>query len=293
MFISLELYRIFEAVAQTGSFTHASNSLHLTQSAVSQAIKQLEERLDAKLFLRTKKGAVLTDDGRLLYLHIKKALRSIADAEDYFSKLKSLEGGSLRIGAGDTLCKYFLMENLQKFHASFPGVDIKVTNRTSGETVGLLREGSIDVGFINLPVQDVSGMKVTELSDISDCFVCGRKYYDKFQTPVSFEKLFEYPVLMLERMSRSRRYVDAFLESRGITVKPQIELGSLDLLLEFAANDLGISCVIGEFLGDKADKLRIIPLAEQIPKRKIGMITKKDIPLSLACKEFVKLFGAG
>ena len=129
MTINLELYRVFITVAQEGSFTLAARELGLTQSAVSQSIRQLEDLLETQLFLRSPKGALLTDSGQILMGHVGGLLGGVNAAQEYFVQLKGLQTGSLRIGASDTLCRHVLLPTLTRFHAAYPGITVQVTNR--------------------------------------------------------------------------------------------------------------------------------------------------------------------
>ena len=115
MDINLELYKVFYFVATTLSFSQASRQLYISQSAVSQAIKTLEKKLGHTLFIRSTKKVILTAEGELLLQHVKPALEMLGEGEALLSDEKLLTG-HLRIGASDTICRYFLLPYLQKFH---------------------------------------------------------------------------------------------------------------------------------------------------------------------------------
>lgn len=291
MLINLELYRSFITVAEQGSFTGAARELGLTQSAVSQAIRQLEDLLGAQLFVRTGRGAVLTDAGEILLGHVGGLLDGVAGAQRYFEQLKGLAAGSLKIGASDTLSRYVLLPHLRVFHARHPRVSIQVTNRTSDETLSLLKQGRVDVGFVNLPVTGYQDFEVRPLRQVQDCFVCGEKYFSSFVRPISFDALKSYPLLMLERLSASRRYLDSFLAGEGIHLQPQIELGSLDLLVDFAVAGLGIAAVTHEFIGTALEtgSLRVIATQKPIPPRSVAMVLRRNSPPTFALEAFMAL----
>ena len=294
MSFSLDLYRIFLAVAQNGSFSAAAGVLYITQPAVSQAISQLERELGVKLFIRTGRGAALTGEGEVLRGYIEGALGTIQRAENHFSELSTLAAGTLKIGASDTLCRHYLLPYLNTFHSCYPTIQITVTNRTSSETVALLNENKIDLGFVNLPTPAQPNISVKELVAVQDCFVCGERYFSKFTGPVGFDYLSGFPILMLEQLSSTRRYLDEFFKWNNIDLPVQIELGSLDLLLEFAAAGLGIAAVTKEYASEylASGKLHVIELLTPIPHRSVGMIYQRNVPLSVAAKEFLKLIEA-
>jgi DNA-binding transcriptional LysR family regulator len=288
---SLEQYRVFLETARSKSFTRAAERLYITQPAVSQAIRQLEETLDVKLFVRTPRGATLTGEGELLYRYVEGAMGLLEGAEERFAEMRALEQGTLRLGASDTMCRHFLLEYLKDYKERYPGVNIAVTNRTSTEMADLIYSGRVELGFANLPLGGIERFEVSEAAQISDCFVCGEAYFDRFQSPISLDALVNERLIMLEQRSMTRQYLDQFFMERGILLRPQIELGSMDLLLDFAVAGLGIAATAAEYAASyiKQGKLRIVEVTTEIPKRSIGILRRKDLPLSFPAKAFMKL----
>ena len=156
MNVDLQLYKVFYTVARKKSITGAAEELFISQPAVSQAIKQLESLAGSQLFIRSPRGVLLTDEGKLLFSYIEKAMELINVAEEKFEEIRDLEKGTLSIGASDTLCKHFLLPYLKEFHKLYPKINLQIANRTSKETLELLRYGKVDIGFVNLPV-DIKG----------------------------------------------------------------------------------------------------------------------------------------
>ena len=144
MDINYELYKVFYYVATSLSFSEASKQLYISQSAVSQSIKTLEKRLNQNLFIRSTKKVRLTPEGEILLRHIEPAINLIQRGENQILEANTLGGGQLRIGASDTICRYFLVPYLNKFHKAYPNVHIKVTNQTSPGCVDLLENGQVD-----------------------------------------------------------------------------------------------------------------------------------------------------
>lgn len=287
---NLDWYRVFYVTATQGSFSKAAAALFITQPAVSYAIKQLEMTLGGKLFSRTPKGVALTAEGEVLFKHIEQAYGFLAAAERKVAEMHQMLRGEVRIGAGDSLCKHYLLPYLESFHASFPDIKIQVTNRTSLETVQLLKEGKIDFGIVNLPIEDKQ-IQIREIAVIQDCFVAGEKYKHVATKPVSMKEMSEYPIILLEKGSSSRRYIDRYVQLAGLDIQPEIELGSVDLLVQFARIGLGISCVVKDYIRDELRQgiLYEIVLEDPIPPRSIGIITSKEMPLSVAATQFLQL----
>ena len=291
MNINFELYRVFYHVAKAGSISNAAKELYISQPAVSQAIKQLEEKLGGQLFLRTSKGIILTAEGEVLYKYIEQAYSFITTAEQKFAELQNLLSGEIRIGASDTLCRYFLIPHLEKFHHDFPEIRIQVTNKTTAEIISLLKLGKVDLGIVNLPLENENHLVIRESGVIQDCFVAGPNYKFLAAAEISLADLARYPLLLLDKGTATRRYIDRFAASYGITLLPEVELGSIDLLVEFAKIGLGISFVIKDYLTTELAEQTLyeIKLREVIPPRKIGIVTLKDVPLSTVAKKFIEI----
>ena len=290
MVTKLDLYKVFLQVGKRKSFSKAAKELYMTQPAVSQAIMQLERELDTRLFNRTPKGVSLTNEGSLLFEYINSAINLINTGEEKILEFKDLAVGELKIGVGDTISKYFLLPYLEDFHNKYPNLKFKIINGTTLELCALIKSGEIDIAICNLPVDDPS-LEVIPCRDVRDIFVCGDKYKDLAKYKISLQEIVKYPLIFLEPSSNSRKYVEKFMLSKGIEISPEFELGSFDLLLEFAKINLGIACVVKEFSKDYLEKevLYEINLLEEIPKRSIGVCYLKSVPLSLASTKFVEI----
>ncbi|MBY0097533.1 LysR family transcriptional regulator [Mesobacillus maritimus] len=284
----LDLYRVFNVVSQKNSFSKAAEELFMTQSAVSQSILKLEKELDIQLFYRTSKGVVLTNEGKILNDYVNSALGIIQAAEDKLLDFKMLKNGELRIGVGDTISRYFLLPYLEDFRFKYPGIKLKILNGTTSEIVTFIKSGAADVGICNLPIHD-EHLEITPCMEIHDIFVCGTKYKKITAKPVRLERLMELPLIFLEKKTISRMYVERFIKKKGLQVSPVFELGSYDLVMDFAKNNLGISCVVKEFAEEYLSKglLYEVVLEEEIPSRSIGIVSLKSVPLSRAAEKFV------
>ncbi|MBP1990872.1 LysR family transcriptional regulator [Paenibacillus eucommiae] len=285
MDIHLDGYRVFVVTARERSFSKAAEALFITQPAVSHAIKQLEERLGGALFFRTSRGVKLTVEGEMLYRYLEQAFQLVSEAEQKLTEMHSLQSGVVRVGASDTLCRYYLLPYLESFHLHYPEVKLHVTNRTSQETVKLLKDGKIDFGIINLPYED-SQLTVWQGSKLQEVFIAGSKYAALKDQQVTPKQLAAYPLILLEKGSNMRRLIDAYFQSHKIRLEPEFELGSMDLLIQFAKAGLGIACVTAEFATEElaSGGLFALQLAPKPPHRHIGIVTLKDVPLSHAAQ---------
>ena len=287
--VNLELYRVFYAVAKCGSLTKAAESLYISQPAVSQSIKQLEGQLGGRLFSRTPKGMELTEAGRLIVGYVEKAINLLAEAEDKFSQLKGIAVGTIKIGASDTLCKHYLMPHIEKFHKKYPQINLQLYNRTTLETAELLKGGKVDLGFVNLPLHDDALDIIEPCMELNDIFVYSPKFMEKAEEAWPLKKLEDYPLLMLEMASNTRRSISEFAWSLGINLNPEIELGSLDLVVEFVKSGFGIACVPREYVQKEllSGELFELKTNPQLPARGIGLVTLKGAPLNYIVREFI------
>lgn len=289
MSIRLELYKIFNEVTKNESFSKAAKKLYMTQPAVSQAILQLESELKTRLFTRTSKGVVLTNEGRLLFEYTNSAISLINKGEEKVKESKDLKSGKLKIGVGDTISRYFLLPYLEEFHKAHSDIKLKIINRTTMELCDLVKSGEIDIAICNLPIKDRS-LNIRKCKEIHDVFVYGDKYKKVGKNITTYGELINYPMILLDSRSRSRQYVEKHLLSNGIKINPEIELGSHDLLLEFANIGLGFACVVREFSEYylSNNTLYEVKLEEPIPKRSIGICSLKGVSLSPASERFVE-----
>lgn len=288
---SLELYKVFREVAKRGSLTLAAESLFVSQSAVSQSVRQLETLLGGRLFNRGKRGVTLTEAGRMLYGYADNAMILLENAERKFDELKNLRAGTVRIAASDTVCNIYLLEKLNAFQQKYPEIAIKVYNRTSADSIELLKSGTVDVAFTNLSGDRDDSLSSLPVMPVDDCFAVGGKYSFLSRRTFSISELSEYPLLMLEQSSASRRMLDTFLQSRGVNAVPSIELGSVDLLINFAKIGLGIAAVPEQSAKTSFERGELLKLrlSEPLPKRSIYVITDKTIELSFAAQKFIDI----
>ncbi|MDR2046715.1 MAG: LysR family transcriptional regulator [Clostridiales bacterium] len=290
MLVNMELYRVFYTVAKCGSLTRAAHELFISQPAVSQSIKQLEQQIGGTLFIRTSKGMDLTYEGQIIFGYIEKAQELIDTAEHKFKQLKDLEFGSFTIGANDTLCKNFLLKYICAFNKQHPDINIQIKNRTTVDTVSLLRSGRADIGFVNLPT-DAKDMNVTECFKIHDVFVSDGKFFGGVNASLEYSELLELPLIVIERTSTTRMLIDEYFDKLKIRMTPSFELSSHELVVEFAKAGLGIGCVVREFVEDDLREGRLfeIPLKEPLPPRGIGLITLTNTPIKFAAKRFADM----
>ena len=289
--IDLNLYKVFYVVANAGNITKASEELYISQPAVTKSIKQLENSLGGKLFIRTKKGVKLTDEGNVLLKYVKNILEEAKNAENKFNSLMKLEEGKIHIGASATVTKHFLMKYIKKFHELYPNIEIKITNELTTNLVKDLRNGYVDFLVTNLPVKDYLDLDIKPCALLHDTFACNSTYLPKIDKVYSLEEIVKYKTIAQKQPSNTRSFLDKYMEENNIEFNPDIEIVSYNLVVEFTKAGFGIGYVTREFAKQELENKEIYEL-EVIPKikpRELGIITLKNNTLSYAASKFIKL----
>ena len=281
-------YRMFYETARFRSFSTAAQHLYISQSAISQCMHQLETDLGVQLFIRSRQGVTLTHEGKLLFRKVENAVISIEQGENQLDRLRHLESGEIKIAAGDTITTHFLLKYLEKYHSLYPDIRIKMANSYSSQMLSLVKEGKADLAFVNMPLQDEE-LVIEPCFEINDVFVCGPDF--EIKDSYSWEEVSDLPLILLEKNSSSRCFVEKNFNERNILLNPQIEVAVHDLLIRFASIHLGVSCVIEEFSKEELERgiIKKMNLIPSIPKRSIGCAYLKNAPLSYAAKAFINL----
>lgn len=281
MNINYESYRIFYHVATSGSISKAAEELLISQPAVTWQIKSLEEQLGLTLFIRTKKGVILTDEGKILFNYVKTGVESFSNGENALTNLKNLDYGIIRIGASTTVSKHVLMPYLAKFHEEYPNIEIKIVNSLTDNLLKELRNGNLDILLLNLPMKEAKDLNITKILDVQDIFVGNKKYYELTNGSLSLPELKNYPLLFQKKPSNTREYLDNYLRSNNELIQPKMEVVSYNLIMDFVAAGFGIGYATKEFILSelKNKTLYEIKITPKVPKRYIGIVTlDKTIP---------------
>ena len=292
MNIDFELYRIFYVVANNSNITKASEELNISQPAISKSIKNLEEQLGGQLFVRTKRGVVLTEEGKEFYNYIKQAIEYINNAENKFTDLINLEAGCIKIGISTTLTKEFLLPYLEEFHLLYPKIDIQLITSLTSDLMSKLKNGLIDIIVLNLNNKNYGNdIDIIRCRKINDCFVVNNKYKDLSFNEMSLNDLNNYPLILQAKGSNTREFLDNVARENGVVLKPNIELTSYSLVVDFAKIGLGIGYVTKEYIKDeiKNGELFELKLKEKIPSRYIGIALSKNHLPNFSTKKLIEI----
>lgn len=275
MNINLDLYRIFYIVAKNGSISAAADVLFISQPAITFQIKKLEEQLGISLFTRTKHGVILTDEGKVLFDYVNNAIENIINGENALSNLKNLDSGIIRIGASTTVCRHVVMPYLEKFHELYPKIDIQIVNNLTTNLLKELRNGNLDILFLNMPMHENKDLNIIPINDVQDIFVGNKKYYDLTKGKVNLKELNIYPLIFQKLPSNTRAYLNNYLNSNNVDLKPQLEVVSYNLIMDLVKAGFGIGYATKEFIKNELENkiLYEIEVIPRVPKRFIGIAT--------------------
>lgn len=288
---NLEYYKVFYYVATAGSLTLAAEQLSISQPAVSQSIKQLESNLGTSLFKRASKGVLLSPEGELLYAYVSKGYEQILLGEQKLLQMLNMDLGEIRIGASDMTLQFYLLPYLEVFHDKYPHIKVIVTNAPTPETLSNLQSGHIDFGIVSTPFETKSGIKSTVVREIEDVFVASRHFMPYKNRMLDLQELEKLPIVSLEKNTSSRLYMDRFLLQNDIVIRPEFELATSDMIVQFALRSLGVGCVMKDFALPyiESGKLFELRFNKIIPKRHFCIVTESRHPVSVAAKNLLEI----
>ena len=286
MNVDLELYRVFYTVAKHKHMTKASEELHISQPAISQSIKKLEDQLGGTLFLRSNKGMELTEEGKMFYEYVKGALELINNAENEFTSFKDLSKGEIKIGCSATLTKLVLMNALKDYHKEYPNININITNGLTKDLLNDLKLGKLDFVIYNESNIKETNLNLEMIKELKQGFIYNPEFYN--DNVNSFEELNNQPLILQKEESNSRKLLDSIALQNSVKLIPKMEVVSQDLITEFTNAGLGIGFVIIDLAKKNYSNLKELNINKKIPNIKVYLATNKSVSLTFASKMFIK-----
>lgn len=286
MDISLDLYKIFYVVAKNNHMTKASEELYISQPAISQAIKKLENQLDCALFLRSNKGMQLTNEGTMLYEYIKGALELINNAENEFTSFKQLSKGEIKIGCSTTLTKLILLDCIKNFHKDYPNVEIKIINDLTSNLINDLKLGKLDFVIYNESDVKETNLSLIKLKQLRQGFVYNPEYFS--DDVKAFADLNNHSLILQKENSNSRKLLNSIALKNNVLLTPKMEVVSQELIAEFANIGLGIGFVIIDLAKRSFKSLKEMNINNSIPKINVNLALNKSVLPTFASKKFIE-----
>lgn len=266
--------------------TKASEELHISQPAISQSIKKLEEQLGGTLFLRSNKGMELTEEGKMFFDYVKGALELINNAENEFTAFKDLSKGEIKIVCSTTLTKLILIDALKNFHNDFPNININITNDLTCNLITDLKLGKLDFVIFNENNIKETNLHLEKLKELKQGFIFNPDFYtDKIHT---FEDLNNYPLILQKEASNSRKLLDSIALQHSVKLIPKLEVVSQELITEFTNIGLGIGFSIIDLALRNFKNLRELNINTLIPNINVYLATNNSVSLTFASKMFIK-----
>lgn len=270
---NLSQYKIFYEVAKTGNISKAAKELYISQPAISKAIGKLEDSLDTVLFTRNSRGVQLTEEGKILFEHTRRAFEELINGEAELKRAKQFHMGHIHIGVSNTLCRYIMVSYLKGFIEQFPHVKVTIDSQSTTHTLSMLEQQKIDLGLVAQP-RTQKNLVFVPVMEIEDIFVASPAYLENLRLREGEDAdVFQVGnIMLLDRANVTRRYIDEYLSINHITPNNLLEVTTMDLLIEFARIGLGIGSVIKEFVREDLDCGRLIQveLGTPIHKRTVG-----------------------
>lgn len=290
---NLSSYRIFYTVASTGNISKAAKELYISQPAISKSIQKLEEAVGCRLFSRSSRGVILTEEGKLLYDHVSTAFETLTQGEEKLKRSIELGVGHLKIGVSSTLCKYILLPYLKEFIRENPHISISITCQSTNDTLKLLEDDKIDIALVGKPANH-KNIRFDFLEEIEDVFVATKDYLRNLHARgIQKEEILSSATLMLlDKHNMTRQYIDNYFQENQISVKDSIDISDMDLLIEFARIGVGVACVIKNFVKDDLNDgtLVEIPLNAPLRCREVGFAYRTGIRPSKSLAEFIRFY---
>jgi len=291
--VTIKQIRAFIAVAKTHSFAEACEILHLSQPALSIAIKNLEQTVGGKLFVRTTRSLSLTPEG-LEFLPVAKRL--LADWDDAFIDLKNLYAlnrGKLSIAVMPSFASSILPKYIKNFSESYIGINIKIHDVIAEDAVAMVREGRAEIALTFEP-DKADDLLFNPLFE--DSFVVALPVGHKLLTnkSVTWVEISDEKFIALQKPSNIRYLIDASLQENNIYLNIEYETNQLTTIGKMVSTKLGISAVpdiCTEIF--QAYGVECRPLVKPSISRKIGIVTRSRYPLSSAGQTFADMLKSG
>ena len=292
MNVSINQVLAFSTVAQTGSFAEAALQLHLSQPALSIAIKNLEEALGGKLLARTTRAVTLTPEGKAFYPVARRLLsdweQSLEDVRNHFA----LRRGKLDIAAMPTYTTNLLPQILADFHRQYPDIHVSVHDVIAENVVEMVREGRCELGITFAP-GDAPDLNFQPL--FSDRFIAilpaQHPLLDSQQ--LSWAELLKYPHISLQRPAGARALIDQALARKDLLLTPAFESHQLVSIGRMVGEGLGLSVVPSTSRAQMEQMgLYCRAISGPVITHQVGIITRRQSQLSVAAQAMQRLIGA-
>jgi LysR family cyn operon transcriptional activator len=278
--------RYLLAVADQGSFTRAAAELHVSQPALSQQIRQLEETLGAQLLDRSGRVVRPTDAGRVYIDHARRAVREFEAGRRAILDVEGLERGALRIAFTPTFATYLVGPLAQQFYARHPGVLISIRILAQVEMEPALRADALDLGiaFDDVRTDDLAA---EPLYQEQLCLIMGEGHPAYGRTVMPAAELQGMDLALLDTTFVTRRIIDQYFHDQQVAPRVAVESDTTGSLVAIVRGG-GLATVAPEAAARRGE-LKAVQLSPPIPKRTVSVLLRRDAYRSAATRAFLCL----
>ncbi|MEZ5557262.1 MAG: LysR family transcriptional regulator [Pseudomonadales bacterium] len=284
--MDLNLLRSLVAVADVGAITQAANRLGLTQPALTRRIQQLEAEFDAELLNRSRRGAQLTELGRLVEREARVLIDRYDSLKSEVANQRTVEGGTVRIGGGATAVSFLLPDAIARFQREFPQVHFHVKEASSSEIASDVADGRLELGLVTQPVR-TAGLEIQPLVEDRIVLIAAADNPLAHSRAVHVASLDGQNFVGFEGGSAIRQIVDTSLREAGVVINVVMELRSIPAILRMVATTGSLAFV--SQLGVQGQELvREIAVTGLSITRRLGLAWRRASDLSPSARRFAE-----
>src|SRR5579859_1616795 len=279
--------RYLVAIADHGNFTRAAAELHVSQPALSQQIRQLEEMLGTQLLDRTGRVVRPTDAGRVYIDHARRALREFEAGRRAIRDVETLVTGTLRLAFTPTFTIYLVGPLVRRFHGLHPGIAISVSVVAQAEMEAALSEDAIDLGVAFGEVQS-EGIVARPLYDEQLCLVVGEGHPAFTHTELAVAELDDMDLALLDSSFVTRESIDRYLRANKAHPRIAIESNSVGSVVAILRGG-GLATIMPQAAAGEVPGLKAIPLRPPIAGRTVSVLQRGNAYRSAASRAFLRI----
>lgn len=280
--------RYFLAVAEHQNFTRAAEALHVSQPTLSQQMKQLEDTLGAQLLDRTGRIIRLTDAGEAYAQYARRALQDLDAGKRAIHDAQDLTRGDLRLAMTPTFTAYLIGPLVARFNATYPGINLSVTEMNQDQIEALLVQDELDIG---IGFMDARSTEIESQAWYVEtlALVVGKGHpYAARQEPLSLREFAKEPRVLLNGDFATRIHIDRHCQQQGIKPPIAIEANSVSGIIEIVQHSDRLATVLPEAVAQHHPGLCPVQLVDAMPERTVALLRRKDAYRTAACRAFVE-----
>lgn len=257
-----------------------------SQPNITRCMNNLEEELGCRLMIRSNRGIALTAEGEKLFSYVAPACEQLRMGEEELAAYKGARSGTVSIGANETALQGVLMPKLSRFHQSYPGFHIHISNYSTPQAVRALDEGDLDLAVVTTPTGAGKHLEEVPLKPFREILVGGPKFAYLSGEQMSLKELVNYPLVSMSAETKTFEFYSRFFQKHGLALRPEIEAANTAQLFPMIRGDMGLGFLPESLVSDALARREIfrISLAETIPERFICLLKDPRKPLSLAAR---------